>query len=426
MVKKELMELFHERCHDPRLNTSYPLSPSDWAQYRIASPLPFSEPYLSFYIHIPFCRHICSFCEYTRTVCPDREIQKHYISILRNDILAWISEHPHVELGGFDIGGGTPTSLDDDSFRDLMAIFTRVIGIVRTSSDFEPSIEATFQTLSEEKLNLISEAGIGRLSLGLQAASGSILKKVSREGISLEDALFTRRRIRESGVKKLNIDLMYGLDGKRIDDGLIDLKWIELLDPEQVTLYEFRPNMLTGRNYSDANDRYDQYCLLYDGLRSLGYLGEFGTNTFSIDSKDLGVSSYLRKRMCDGLAYKGFGISAQSMSSKGISYNLGKGRHSITGLLRSESYPEEYTYFLPKEELLAKYICISAYCGHFSMTIASSILNGDYYETQKDILDFLQEEKLVLVQGDQVRITRNGFVHYGAVFSLLYDLTLFK
>lgn len=419
MVREELLDVFIRRCGDARLNTSYPLSPSDWSAFRVDGPLPIDEKRLSIYVHIPFCRRLCSFCEYTRTKCPDKDLQDHYVDTIRNDIFSWMENHQSLELKGFDFGGGTPTSLEDEAFLRLMDVFTDVTSAVTVSPDFEPSIEGTFLTLTGEKLRAISDAGIKRLSLGLQAASGEVLRKSSRDFLPLDEAMSIRKLVRDCGIRKLNIDLMYGLNGKAVEDGLLDLEWIGELAPEQVALYEFRPNMLTGKSYAGDIERYNQYCLLYEGLIALGYFGEFGTNTFSLDKDDLGLSSYLRSRMRDGIAYKGFGISAQSMSSHGISYNTGKGMKRLDSLLIADSFPEEYTYLLPREELLAKYICISAYYGRFSTATASAILGRNYLNYKEDVIRFLLEEELISVSADQVAITKDGFRHYGAVFSLL-------
>ena len=61
-----IAEVYQSRKNDPCWNTSYPISPSDWAVYRVPGPLSFENDHrLSFYIHIPFCKQLCSFCEYT-------------------------------------------------------------------------------------------------------------------------------------------------------------------------------------------------------------------------------------------------------------------------------------------------------------------------------------------------------------------------
>ena len=419
---RDLDSILQRKSVDSRLNTSYPLSPSDWAQYRVNGPLPFAENTLSFYIHIPFCKSLCSFCEYARTICPEESTQMAYIQGLNNDIETWIVSHNAITLKGFDIGGGTPTALNESSFQELIRLFVKITNRLHHSPDYEPSIEGTFQTLSERKLQFIRESGIDRLSLGIQSVSPDVLDKATRKAIPLTEAIRIRNLIKSIGISKLNLDLMYGLNRMDLLDCRRDLEWIKELDPEQVTLYEFRPNMVTGNAFADVDSRYAQYSELYDGLCSQGYYAEFGANTFSKDISDLGVSSYLRSRMCENVPYKGFGISAQSMSCDGISYNVGKGTIQISNILYDGGFPEEFTYILPAKERLAKYIAISAYSGRFSIDVASQILGMSYLLANEDVITFLESKGLISVTPNQISITRKGFKSYGAVFSMLYDI----
>lgn len=421
MVTTEFDRIFQNKCADSRLNTSYPLSPSDWSPYRVQGPLPFPDKTLSFYIHIPFCKSLCSFCEYTRTICPEEDVQLAYVQSLRNDIEIWLGSRESIILEGFDIGGGTPTALSELAFKELMHLYQWITDRLKPTADFEPSIEGTFHSLSKRKLQLIRESGIYRLSLGIQSVNSHVLHKASRAEVTLNEALHTRSLIKEIGIRKLNVDLMYGLNGMTSFDCKRALEWIKILDPEQVTLYEFRPNMVTGRAYINVDGRYKQYCLLFDGLCDQGYGARFGANTFSKNSTDLGVSSYLRSRMCDCTPYKGFGISAQSMSSYGISYNVGKGMHQISNLLENGGFSEEYTYILPSKERLAKYISISAYNGQFSTEVASRIIGENYLLAFSETISFLESKGMITVTPGQIRITREGFKRYGAVFSMLFD-----
>ena len=185
---KSVEEIYNKRLQNNKLNTSYPLSPSDWAKYRVPQKLPFVEnEELSFYIHIPFCQNLCNFCEYTRMKCPDENIQQHYLRILDSDIQKFIKEHPHIILRGFDIGGGTSTVLSTDNFARLIDIYQKTTSSVKTSPNFEPSIEGSFQTLSENKLQLIGKAGIKRLSLGIQSTNNKILVAGQRSNESAND-----------------------------------------------------------------------------------------------------------------------------------------------------------------------------------------------------------------------------------------------
>jgi oxygen-independent coproporphyrinogen III oxidase len=419
----DIRELFEHRKNDPIWNTSYPVSPADWARYRVPGPLSFaSDKELSFYIHVPFCRRLCSFCEYTRMVCPDEEMQSKYVQALDGEVSRFVSEHMDLMLRGFDIGGGTPTALSETNLDLLLQTFREAADWLDVSADFEPSIEATFETVTERKAALIARAGIRRVSLGIQSTDADVLKKNNRAGIDIGSMKRTMEMLHGSGIRKVNLDMMYGLKGQTAETLRKDLQTISCLNPEQVTLYELRTNMIHERTHMSKEELYQAYAALYDGLTAMGYRARFGQNTFSRDPDDMGLSSYLRSRMLDGVAYKGFGISAQSMSGEGISYNIGKSSGAVRELIDSADYPEEYTYVLPPQGLAAKYIAIGAYSGSFSLSRLTSILGRDAKGCYKEQLDFCLAEGYLEILEDRVYITQKGFKYYGAVFSLFHSL----
>ena len=415
-----IAELYQSRKNDPCWNTSYPISPSDWAVYRVPGPLPFENDHrLSFYIHIPFCKQLCSFCEYTRMLCPDENVQREYLLAIANDIERFKQQYKDVTLLGFDIGGGTPTSLSEKNFSLLMQIYQTAISGLKLDDRYEPSIEGTFNTLSEQKLEAMSKNGFHRLSLGVQSSCNSVLHRHQR-GNSNEAIMSSwLEEAWEKGIKKVNLDFMYGLNGQNELTIRQDLELISRLRPQQVTLYELRTNMISAKESFTKEELFDQYVQYYDGLIALGYYARFGQNTFSVDATDEGVSSYLRERMLNGAAYKGFGLSAQSMSSSGIAYNVGKLAVTPQNALNKEGYPEQFTYLLPPYELASKYIAISAYNGSFS--IAKLKDYGISGGSLNEILDFCIDEGLLYKgERDWMFITKKGFKHYGALFSLFY------
>lgn len=418
----DIAGLFESRKNDPRWNTSYPLNPADWAIYRNPGTLPFDrDKRLSFYIHIPFCKHLCSFCEYTRILCPNEQLQKKYINAVANDIRQFKNQYNDFTLLGFDIGGGTPTALSDTSFYSLLDVYDEAIAGLSLSDTFEPSIEATFNTLSNNKLSRLTRSNIRRLSLGIQSSCESILKNYSRSILFETKIKEWLKKAWDAGIKKINLDLMYGLEGQNTETIACDLNLIAELQPQQVSLYELRTNMIPCKNIPSKAELYNQYLLYYEGLTKMGYNACFGQNTFSVFNEDFGVSSYLRERMLNGASYKGFGISAQSMSSVGLSYNKGKVLSVSSSLLSAQSYPEEYTYILPNKELAAKYMAISAYSGSFSLERLKMF--GVNNSILQEILSFCMSEGLLRDNGHQrFNVTKKGFKHYGALFSLFYDL----
>lgn len=418
----EIERLLESRKGNPLYNTSYPLSPQDWRKYNVAGELPFdSQKPLAFYVHIPFCQHICSFCEYTRICLPDEEKQIAYVKTLISDIETFIDKYPKTTIYGFDIGGGTPTALGDRTFAILLDEYVSLVSRLETTSDFEPSVEATFDTLTDEKIAAIARSRISRISLGIQSSVKSVMLPLHRHNSDIDEMTETIKKIHAAGISKVNLDLMYGLPEQTKETIQEDLKTIQTLAPEQVTVYEFRTNQVGTYFSTNAGARYAQYCHLYKGLQSLGYIGMFGQNTFSKDNFDMGVSSYLRHRMLDGWQYKGFGISAQSMSNNGLSYNIGKNTSGILKLIDNvNSFDSGEYYKLPQAELLAKFIAISGYSGGFSIKAANEILGYDFIADYSDILQYLLSSGLMTLERDKVKFTREGFRHYGAILSLFY------
>lgn len=417
----DAIRIIKKRIDNQLYNTSYPLSPSDWHKYDTDGSLPFdTDKPAAFYLHIPFCKRLCSFCEYSRKLLPSHELQSTYLRILRNDIAGFMSDNADLQLYGFDIGGGTPTALNDQLFEELLNIYKDVSDHIKLTSDFEPSIEATFETLTSHKAKVVADTGIHRISLGVQSSSKAVLSPLNRRAENIDSMRLTIDSAHKAGIRKINLDLMYGLPGQSLESIKDDIRTLESLRPEQVTVYELRTNQLKTAYKIDNQLSYEQYCILFDKLTDMGYYGLFGQNTFSLDSMDKGLSSYLRHRMFEGWQYKGFGISAQSMSHTGISYNIGKGSVDVVQIPEVQTFESFRHYALPSREIFAKYIAISGYSGGFSMKTAKH-LYGDHFDSRfGNIISALENEGLITISRDRLQMTRKGYRHYGAILSMFY------
>lgn len=416
-----MQNTYKKLIKNDKLNTSYPICKEDWLKFKSDRDINFDEKEICYYIHIPFCKSKCKFCEYIKYIKPEKSLEDKYIDILIKDIKTFSEKHKNIVLKGLDIGGGTPTCLEYDNLKRLLDFLKEELSKMTLSEDFEPSIESTFLTIDEEKIKLISNSGIKRISFGLQTVNKKFLKKNSRPNPTLERMKDVLALCHKNGVKKVNIDLMYGLERQSKNDLKSAIKTIEILKPEQVTLYEFRTNILNIKEYKSKKQLFNEYYYLYKNLLKLGYKGIFGQNTFSIYD-DFGLSSYIKNRMIKNISYKGFGISAQSKSKEGVTYNIGKGGKSLQECLEEGHFDCEDSYILPKEEMLAKYIAISGYCGRFNLNIMQEILGEDPLNVFKEQFDFLLGKKLIHIKDNTVFFTRKGFVHYGAILSLFYPV----
>ncbi len=414
-------KIFNKAENSLYANTSYPLDKSNWEEYRIKDDTLFKdESDLSLYIHIPFCNKLCSFCEYIKFKKEDNEYENKYLDILEDDVNNFLNTNAF-RLYGFDIGGGTPTSLSLYNFKRLMSIATKINNIKNKVDDYEPSIEATFDTIDEEKVKLIKNAGFKRISFGIQTTNTKILTCQNRNVVTLDKMISVFKMLRENNIEKINVDFMYGIVGQTLDDIKTSLECLEILKPEHVTLYEMRYNLIKNKTFISKDDLFNQYNLIYMRLKELGYIGNFGSNTFSKKNGDLGLSSYLRYRMIKNISYKGFGISAQSKSKIGISYNIGKNHESIEDCFKENTFYADDIYLLPKEELVAKYVMISLYYGQFDLDIMSEILDCDAFNYYKNEFYYLINNNYIKVDKNKVNVTQKGFKYYGAIGSLFYS-----
>lgn len=423
MNKKEIEELFEKANGDIMCNTSYPLLPGYFAPYRTENSVNLfqNETDFSVYIHIPFCKSLCKFCEYTRFKSGKRDVEGEYVKMVVAEIDEFIKNNPQLKtIHGLDVGGGTPTALGIESFNVIMDAVKKILSTYEKSVDFQSSIEVSFNTLTEDHILSICDAGFTRMSAGIQTVSKKLLEKFDRDNGSAANMLHMMNFARQHGIEKFNLDMMYGLVGQNEENLRATVEYLSHFSPEQVTFYETRYNM-NGMNHKgiDRDVFYNQYCVLFDEIKKYGYQGDFGQNAFGLTESN-GVSSYLKNRMRHSTPYRGFGIAAQSMSDRGIVYNCMKGVKEENPDLPNV-ISAEYVYELPKEEVAGKAASISMYSGKIYLDTLSRILGCDAHEYYKTEIDFLLEKNLITIDGDTIKVTHDGFYYYGAITSLFWS-----
>lgn len=419
-MREQIEELFRAADGNVKCNTAYPIFKKEFQKYASDCDVMEGVTELSYYIHVPFCKHLCSFCEYTRFQSGNKAQEDRYLKLLEAQIREFKKTHKICKVYGLDIGGGTPSALDDENFEKVLKLANFLLEGESDAEDFEKSIEISFTTITEEKIRLIGQYGFKRVSAGIQSMSRQVLERQGREYKGIQETEMYMRALHAAGVEKINLDLMYAMPDQSDDAIQGTLDAIEMLLPEQVTLYEMRYNRMKEKpKYIDRELQYRQYSQMYRRLVNMGYEGRFGRNTFT-RCKDHGVSSYIWHRMDEGIPYKGFGISAQSMGIKGISYGSLKNT-DMRVIPEMASIENSSNYALPKEEMAAKYVSIAMYGGSFRLDALSRILGRDSCEYFAEELAFLLLNKYIRIKGDTVLVTEKGFRYYGAIAALFWS-----
>ena len=186
---------------------------------------------LGIYIHIPFCKQKCFYCDFC-SFANKNEMQGKYVETVINEIKN-ITHKEKYTVTTIYLGGGTPSILNPDYIKNILQEIKSSFEIL---DDAEITIEINPGTVNEEKLKKYKEYGINRLSIGLQSANDKILKKIGRihDYKQFEETFFYARKC---GFKNINVDLMIGLPTQAVEDVKQTLEKIIQKNPEHMSVY---------------------------------------------------------------------------------------------------------------------------------------------------------------------------------------------
>lgn len=184
---------------------------------------------LGLYVHVPFCSVKCFYCDFAAFSGQGRLVGR-YLSALEAEAgLFPAGPRP----GTLYVGGGTPSELKAPEIAELFAL----IGRAYPGAGFaEATFEANPESLDAPKLEVLREAGVGRLSLGLQTLDEGLLKSIGRRH-GAREFLEVYGEARRQGGFAINVDLMYGLPGQTLEHHRRSLAEVLALSPEHVSLY---------------------------------------------------------------------------------------------------------------------------------------------------------------------------------------------
>ncbi|MBU9672829.1 radical SAM family heme chaperone HemW [Planococcus sp. CP5-4] len=172
------------------------------------------------YIHIPFCHQICFYCDFNKVFFKDQPVDA-YIESIGKELALWKQQGALNEpLETVFLGGGTPTALTPEQLERLLELIHQYVPM---SEDVEWSSEANPDELTREKMEVLFNGGVNRLSMGVQTFDQDLLKRLGRTH-SNDDVLRAVETAREVGFSNISFDLMYGLPGQTM------AQWDETLE----------------------------------------------------------------------------------------------------------------------------------------------------------------------------------------------------
>lgn len=161
------------------------------------------------YIHIPFCEHICYYCDFNKVFLEGQPVDE-YVDLLIKEMEMVTEQHKMSPVETVFVGGGTPTTLNEAQLAKLCSAISRLFPMTENA---EFSFEANPGDLSISKLQVMKDHGVNRLSMGVQSFNNELLKKIGRIH-TVDDVYQSVNNAKQVGFENVSIDLIFSLPGQ--------------------------------------------------------------------------------------------------------------------------------------------------------------------------------------------------------------------
>lgn len=371
---------------------------------------------LGIYIHIPFCKQKCLYCDFP-SFAGKEACQEEYLDALLFEIREQGKYYQDRIVDTVFFGGGTPSALPSDALPRVLKALRASFAI---ADDAEISAEANPGTVDIDKLTAWKEAGINRISFGVQSFHDSLLRGIGRIHTA-DEAREAVRLARQAGFGNINLDLIYGLPSQTVDMLKADVE-------QALTL---------------GTDHLSVYGLIVEEDTPLERMVEEGTAVLPTDEDEEAMYDWVTDHL-EGQGYHRYEISNCARDGKVCRHNLkywqfadylglGSAAHSFIGGKRfaNERIPEAYIERMRTEgsarladeaetieELRGEYVFLALRTTEGIDTADfCRVFGADIDAVYGDVIDRLVSERLLERNGTHLRLTKHGMKYGNRVFA---------
>lgn len=387
----------------------------------------FGNTGLSIYVHVPFCVSKCPYCDFA-SVAGGRAPEERYIKCLLNELKGVVRQEglEDKEVASVYFGGGTPTLFSPDSFSRLLG---GIGGLFSIQKQAEITIEANPDAIDLKRLKAFKDAGINRLSLGMQSLDKDALKTLGRthDGEKATGAFFSAR---EAGFSNIGVDIIFGVPGQGLDAWERTISGVLLnLKPEHISTYgltfekgtPFHRALTQGAFENRPQE--DEEARMF--LTALSMMKDFNYNHYEISNFSLsGRECQHNFRYWLGLDYVGLGVGAHSYFSGGPGWgrrcwNLRDIGQYMAGIER-QGLARDSQEALTKEESMIEAMMLGLRMTGRGINARDFTLRfGISPEHAFREMDALCEDGLLLKNSGSVLLTRRGMLISDEIFARL-------
>lgn len=262
---------------------------------------------LGVYVHIPFCRKKCAYCDFYSLANPGEEQMDAYLAALEKQIGEFFVGGPQ-PVDTIYVGGGTPSAFGAKRLSVLLKTLRKACRILRNA---EVTVEVNPESVTKGLMKALRKAGVNRISMGVQSADNEQLKALGRIH-TFEEAKQAVELVRRYCTDNISLDLMYGLPGQTMESWQHSVEAILALEPKHISCYALKleegtPLFASAPQLPDGDLQADAYLWMVQRLAAAGFeqyeISNFGKH---------GFYSRHNQKYWDLRPYVGFGCAAHS------------------------------------------------------------------------------------------------------------------
>ena len=367
------------------------------------------------YIHIPFCEHICYYCDFNKVFIEGQPVDE-YIQGLLKEIRLTTEKYPCQVVETLYVGGGTPTSLSASQLDILLKGLRELLPFVEGN---EFTVEANPGDLTAEKLDVMKAHGVNRLSMGVQSFDDKLLKKIGRKH-SAQDVYDTMKIVEKSGLDNVSIDLIYALPGQTLENFEDTLDKAIALGLPHYSMYSlilenktiFNNWARQGRlNLPTEDIEGDMFDLAAEKMDKAGIF-KYEISNFSKP----GFESKHNLVYWDNQHYYGFGAGASGYLGTERYRNHGPIQHYLQPL-REDRLPIIETEELSRKQIIEEEMFLGLRkIEGVSLTSFENKFEQPLESIYASVLPKLKEEGLIKEEQGFIRLTDKGLILGNEVF----------
>lgn len=363
---------------------------------------------LGIYVHIPFCKEKCYYCDFITMPYQEKRIGE-YFSLLEKEVYMYKDKFKNYTIDSIYFGGGTPSFVDSKYIIDLILLLKKYFFI---EENIEFTIETNPDTLDKYKLNDYINYGINRISLGVQTFNDTILKILGRNHSS-ETIINDIEIIKEVGFKNLSLDLIMGLPKQKLSNIKNDLQIIKEISPKHISYYDLiiEKNTRFNKLYKekklllptdDENRKF--YKNIISSLNSMN-LNQYEISNFAVT----GFESKHNLKYWLVNEYLGLGIGASSYIHNyryTNEYRYKEYKNKINNDVLPIQAKEYLTY---NNKIFEKIIMNMRLVTGLSLKELKSEYNYDIFDKNEKIINEYIKQNLLILHNDRLSFTEEGF-----------------